>query len=51
MVKASWPGRGFVAESIFAVEGEIVLSRAEHDPAPLLDATRELEAAIGAALD
>lgn len=35
---------------VSAVEGAIVLSRAERDPAPLLDVARELEAAIGAAL-
>jgi AcrR family transcriptional regulator len=36
---------------VSAVEGAIVLSRAERDPAPLLDVARELEAAIQAALD
>ncbi len=35
---------------VSAVEGAIVLSRAERDPAPLLDTARELEAAIEAAL-
>ena len=36
---------------VSAVEGAIILSRAERDPAPLLDVARELEATIEAALD
>ncbi len=36
---------------VSAVEGAIVLSRAERDPAPLLDVARELEATIAAAVD
>jgi AcrR family transcriptional regulator len=36
---------------VSAVEGAIVLSRAERDPAPLLDVARELEAVLEAALD
>jgi AcrR family transcriptional regulator len=36
---------------VSAVEGAIVLSRAERDPAPLLDVARELEVAIEAAID
>jgi AcrR family transcriptional regulator len=35
---------------VSAVEGAIILSRAERDPAPLLDVTRELESAVEAAL-
>jgi AcrR family transcriptional regulator len=35
---------------VAAVEGAIVLSRAERDPAPLLDVADELEDVIGAAL-
>jgi AcrR family transcriptional regulator len=35
---------------VSAVEGAIVLSRAERDPAPLLDVARELEAAVEATL-
>jgi TetR/AcrR family transcriptional regulator, lmrAB and yxaGH operons repressor len=35
---------------VSAVEGAIVLSRAERDPAPLLDAAAELEDVIAAGL-
>jgi AcrR family transcriptional regulator len=36
---------------VSGVEGAIILSRAERDPAPLLDVSRELEAAIELAID
>jgi Transcriptional regulator LmrA/YxaF-like, C-terminal domain len=36
---------------VSAVEGAIILSRAERHPAPPLDVARELEAVIEAALD
>ena len=36
---------------VSAVEGAIILSRAERDPAPLVDVARELEATIETALD
>jgi hypothetical protein len=41
---------GLAALVVAGVEGAIVLSRAERDPAPLIDVAAELEASIQAAL-